>query len=115
MRGKTVEVQYAPGNVDLASMRPPLNAGEDIDSMDDEDLKGFASMRPPLNAGEDKQRRTLETRLPHSFNEAPAECGGRRQKERRYAQRSVASMRPPLNAGEDKVDSVVVVVTITLQ
>ena len=35
-----------------ASMRPPLNAGENQVAVDDELVRGEASMRPPLNAGE---------------------------------------------------------------
>ena len=35
-----------------ASMRPPLNAGENIENRPAQCGVGCASMRPPLNAGE---------------------------------------------------------------
>ena len=77
MRGKTIEVEYGPGDIDLASMRPPLNAGEDDDMNANRRDTLSASMRPPLNAGEDARAK------------------------RAHVLTQIASMRPPLNAGED--------------
>ena len=40
-------------------MRPPLNAGENLDQLGNRRLLVVASMRPPLNAGENEHvRRT---------------------------------------------------------
>ena len=36
-----------------------------------------ASMRPPQNAGENSRGGQFEREIPHGFNEAPAECGGK--------------------------------------
>ena len=60
-----------------ASMRPPLNAGENAYITDAPVLGELASMRPPLNAGENKG---------NGFG---------------YGMSGPASMRPPLNAGEN--------------
>ena len=60
-------------------MRPPLNAGENHANICSE-AAGLrhASMRPPLNAGENLERRAARRWLGSSFNEAPAERGGKR-------------------------------------
>ena len=61
-----------------ASMRPPLNAGENRAERGQLGADNSASMRPPLNAGEntDDTRRVLLAL--ERFNEAPAERGGKR-------------------------------------
>ena len=62
----------------------------------------LASMRPPLNAGENAAARRPQLRTPSRFNEAPAERGGKRPGATTLqVEIDVASMRPPLNAGEN--------------
>ena len=61
-----------------ASMRPPQNAGEDNEGDDADNRRDDASMRPPQNAGEDQCARARPCRASASFNETPAERGGRR-------------------------------------
>ena len=85
-------------------MRPPLNAGENM-HYSGIDVKTFfwASMRPPLNAGENLNEGSRAEIAPPtlSFNEAPAERGGKRSGRRRSGLGlNEASMRPPLNAGK---------------
>ena len=58
-------------------MRPPQNAGEDRAATAWHDGRTNASMRPPQNAGEDSSCRTKSSAASSSFNEAPAERGGR--------------------------------------
>ena len=78
MRGKTVDITLAVAVYAAASMRPPQNAGENV-----------ASTTP------------FATRS-MCFNEAPAECGGKRHVRHHAADvRGLASMRPPQNAGEN--------------
>ena len=60
-----------------ASMRPPLNAGENIAPDVASLYVAYASMRPPLNAGENAARRRAGGPPSPSFNEAPAERGGK--------------------------------------
>ena len=62
-----------------------------------------ASMRPPLNAGENRRPRRHAAAWALRFNEAPAERGGKpgAHPDAR-AVRAGASMRPPLNAGENR-------------
>ena len=109
----------------LASMRPPLNAGENFSVGDAENADLYASMRPPLNAGEngtdaifiadddgrfneapaERGGELAEQAQRHChlarFNEAPAERGGELNRSVTLSQHGVASMRPPLNAGEN--------------
>ena len=59
-------------------MRPPLNAGENRGCTSVSCAVKEASMRPPLNAGENVVLRVLVERHSSSFNEAPAERGGKR-------------------------------------
>ena len=67
-----------------------------------EDVERPASMRPPQNAGEDSKRTFWVCRVRSSFNEAPAERGGRLHESSPVLERqTLASMRPPQNAGED--------------
>ena len=62
----------------------------------------LASMRPPLNAGENASRRQAGDQGHAGFNEAPAERGGELATTcPPSAAILVASMRPPLNAGEN--------------
>ena len=59
-------------------------------------------MRPPQNAGEDRLGAAALARKDGSFNEAPAERGGRLGRDPRLdVLHRDASMRPPQNAGED--------------
>ena len=80
MRGKTIGGQIALREFQGASMRPPLNAGEDPVGRSIDGSDNHASMRPPLNAGEDHRIRNTDTST------------------------GCASMRPPLNAGEDRIN-----------
>ena len=89
----------------VASMRPPLNAGEnDVVASAPWD-SSQASMRPPLNAGENHTSAAKWCRAARSFNEAPAERGGKRRRGHRRVRPRRASMRPPLNAGENPLDA----------
>ena len=63
-------------------------------------------MRPPQNAGEDGPTSRRCRCRSSSFNEAPAERGGRLRHGRARRRAARASMRPPQNAGEDAVDDV---------
>ena len=66
-----------------ASMRPPLNAGENQTLRVSSAHRQEASMRPPLNAGENRPT-GAPTALPTPrFNEAPAECGGKPREAKR--------------------------------
>ena len=71
-------------SVAVASMRPPLIAGENIPvrvlTQDEQD----ASMRPPLIAGENTHAELLLRSRHRGFNEAPADRGGKRP----YSERS---------------------------
>ena len=85
-----------------ASMRPPLNTGEDlVASQYGRCRSATASMRPPLNTGEDRVKPVLVVGEHPGFNEAPAEYGGRYRSKRGRSATERASMRPPLNTGED--------------
>ena len=66
-----------PERYSKASMRPPLNAGENQDDLLDAVIRLAASMRPPLNAGENPGRSWRWPTRPRRFNEAPAERGGK--------------------------------------
>ena len=56
MRGKTT-IRAAPVRMqDAASMRPPQNAGENLDASHHHRARLDASMRPPQNAGENRRR-----------------------------------------------------------
>ena len=59
-------------------------------------------MRPPLNAGENCGGSLAGQDTGRSFNEAPAERGGKQDFPVLDGQEAqIASMRPPLNAGEN--------------
>ena len=58
-------------------------------------------MRPPQNAGEDLEGVAVMRLTAHGFNEAPAERGGRLRRAADAGRAVAASMRPPQNAGED--------------
>ena len=60
-----------------ASMRPPLNTGEDLAHVYFINPDTEASMRPPLNTGEDIPAGATGSSAAAGFNEAPAEYGGR--------------------------------------
>ena len=127
--------------IHLASMRPPLNAGEnasprlrrralgelacfneapaerggkrrtDVHLLGGHGQRG-ASMRPPLNAGENTRCKVCKRRRAAGkpgFNEAPAERGGKLRRSATVPAAPLrafgASMRPPLNAGENRVRS----------
>ncbi len=77
MRGKSMPAKITRKMPSVASMRPPLNAGEILDAAWGLIGAEEASMRPPLNAGEIKLI-SRESTARYSFNEAPAECGGNR-------------------------------------
>ena len=63
-------------------------------------------MRPPLNAGENSLSSNPNLPRGPSFNEAPAERGGKlRARLDERVQERHASMRPPLNAGENMSSS----------
>ena len=59
-----------------------------------------ASMRPPQNAGESLVEVLPTQAHSDSFNEAPAERGGKFRRARGGVGSRLASMRPPQNAGE---------------
>ena len=58
-------------------MRPPLNAGENDSAVLVGSRGQIASMRPPLNAGENCRSQARRRSRRRSFNEAPAERGGK--------------------------------------
>ena len=58
-------------------MRPPLNAGENAAGVGALGADEIASMRPPLNAGENALFGSARWKSSSSFNEAPAERGGK--------------------------------------
>ena len=60
-----------------ASMRPPLNAGENLAAKVHTLWRRPASMRPPLNAGENAAATAHLPAATRRFNEAPAERGGK--------------------------------------
>ena len=63
-------------------------------------------MRPPLNAGENRAPSGARTAAGStSFNEAPAERGGKPLARRPLRVDVQASMRPPLNAGENAANA----------
>ena len=61
----------------VASMRPPQNAGESSATVEVQDMSAEASMRPPQNAGESSLLTNRLFKRITSFNEAPAERGGK--------------------------------------
>ena len=63
-------------------------------------VRDVASMRPPQNAGESVFKNGRQRQMRPRFNEAPAERGGKSPRRRRAADAGAASMRPPQNAGE---------------
>ena len=80
----------------------PAERGGELDQDVARGAHEGASMRPPLNAGENLRRGGRG--CPHfpCFNEAPAERGGERVTTPFIGDDQVtASMRPPLNAGEN--------------
>ena len=124
--GKLAGERHHVAFIGGASMRPPLNAGENRDAQIDGYRAAVASMRPPLNAGENlrpifsldatrgcfneapaerggKQPvAQVDPRFVGGFNEAPAERGGKLERIARKRGGALdASMRPPLNAGEN--------------
>ena len=104
MRGKTRPAGAPFPRPGGASMRPPQNAGENRAGIGLVERQVDASMRPPQNAGENPKRRLTARMGRPSFNEAPAECGGKRRHSRDCQSfRKEASMRPPQNAGENAV------------
>ena len=64
-------------------MRPPQNAGENHGERLRVGGVGGASMRPPQNAGENLKAKKRKPPGPPRFNEAPAECGGKPEGERK--------------------------------
>ena len=82
-------------------MRPPLNAGENH-RVDPVRRGGVVpSMRPPLNAGENKLDADDVNRRIATFNEAPAERGGKpRRWSRRRGSRSPFNEAPAERGGK---------------
>ena len=62
MRGKTTANHSWGTKTAGASMRPPLNAGEDAIASAKISQEAWASMRPPLNAGEDSLSDVMRSR-----------------------------------------------------
>ncbi len=123
--GNPPSVKTCPALYGVASMRPPLSAGEILPEPVPAATVVVASMRPPLSAGEINEKDLYIIRKENcfneapaerggnplgqtdvivtdlnGFNEAPAERGGNRFAQANHAGGGCASMRPPLSAGE---------------
>ena len=86
---------------DLASMRPPLNAGENPPVPAASRSSRTSFNEAPAERGGKRSGRLRRRRRPRRFNEAPAERGGKQGNGGEAHRRLLASMRPPLNAGEN--------------
>ena len=92
----------AAGRALAASMRPPLNAGENLVRRCRKCSCAIGFNEAPAERGGEQDALAPMLASRHRFNEAPAERGGERR--RRRVPRTagwLASMRPPLNAGEN--------------
>ena len=85
----------------LASMRPPLNAGENCESVMDRCAASAASMRPPLNAGENRPFQQRCDIFRRASMRPPLNAGENASRSTPPTPTRSASMRPPLNAGEN--------------
>ena len=71
-RGKIGKLAAVDSREQLASMRPPHDAGENCLGVDVLGYRLAASMRPPHDAGENSGDRSTCPHEHHRFNEAPA-------------------------------------------
>ena len=87
----------------LASMRPPQNAGEDVRHWGSSGSRSRCFNEAPAErGGRPFVRAARDILIVRGFNEAPAERGGRQPRDGALPEFvAVASMRPPQNAGED--------------
>ena len=85
-----------------ASMRPPLNAGENKVTCFLKRKRERSFNEAPAERGGKPAAGAATVGLVDSFNEAPAERGGKPPRACAWWRACVpASMRPPLNAGEN--------------